>query len=304
MTEIGVNLPWFGGAYGHDLGRNMAYPDWPVWYDPAKVDDLLELLRSFGIRLVRIWLFEEGEGIGGDDLFLRNLRDLVERFKAAGIRIYWTLLDANAARGKRDRITARILMDADAARQFCSEALAVVAPVISEVAWGVDLCNEPEAVCGRRWRKVEPSLSALREGVSELMPGVKLSIGSAQLKYPERLNLDLDFYDFHIYAPVSEALVCPPRLALSPLKPAVLGEIGCVIPEADRGSEQAWRQSQACLAESIGRLSGLGYEAVFLWYLNDPAAADAMSLVYRNEVGPAMRRVGPLARGWPPGQPV
>src|SRR5437762_3500669 len=179
--EIGVNLPWFGGAYGHDLGRNQAYSDWPVWYDPVKVSELLGFVRSFGIRLVRIWLFEEGEGIEAGEPFLRNLRDLVERIQAAGLRVYWTLLDANAARGEWDRVTRRILTEPEAALRFVSGALAAAAPIIGEVAWAIDLCNEPEAVAGKRWMKVEPSLAILRDGARSLLPSSPISIGSGFL---------------------------------------------------------------------------------------------------------------------------
>jgi hypothetical protein len=69
----------------------------------------------------------------------------------------------------------------------------------------------------------------------------------------------------------------------------VLGEIGCVIPEEDRGPEQMWNQSQSCLVSSIERVRELGFEAMFLWYVNDPEAADATGLVFRGQTGAALR---------------
>jgi len=308
--EIGVNLPWFGGAYGHDLGTNQAYPDWPVWYDSGKVSALLEFIRSFGIWLVRIWLFEDGEGIdsqlNADNLFLTNLSDLVDRIRSAGIRVYWTLLNANGARGKWDRITARILTEPEQAQEFVMRALSAVAPVIQDVAWAVDLCNEPEAIVagptggwtssGWKWPDLQPPLAVLRQGVASLLPGVRVSIGSGYHNQRnvaagiyDRPNLDLDFYDFHLYTPVTEAFACPARVEISPHKPIVLGEIGCVIPEEDRASEQMWNQSQSCLVSSIERVRELGFEAVFLWYVNDPEAADATGLVFRGQTGAVLR---------------
>ena len=84
--NIGVNLPWFDGAYCHDLGRNLAYPDYPVNFNKAQVEELLCVLSSFRIRYLQIWLFENREGIiydeegeinGVDSIFLQNIKELV-----------------------------------------------------------------------------------------------------------------------------------------------------------------------------------------------------------------------------------
>jgi hypothetical protein len=238
MTELGVNLPWFAGAYGHDLGPNRAYPDWPVWYDPAGVDAALDQVAALGVRLARVWLFEEGEGIDisgrmrVDDVFLRNLEDLASRLAARGVRVYWTLFDANSARGRWDRATAPVLTRADTAAEFSSEVLSAVAPLIRETAWAVDLCNEPEAIVagrsgngtdwGWRWQDLFPAMAVLRDEVRARAPGVPVSIGSG---YHNERNviegrydaLDLDFLDFHCYG---ETIPAPAG------RPVVLGEIG------------------------------------------------------------------------------
>src|SRR5689334_11372577 len=129
MTRVGLNVPWFGGAYGHDLGRNSAYPEWPVWYNSGGVEATLDRIESAGVQLVRIWLFEEGEGIvrgadmSVDELFLRNLEDLCGLLAAREFEVYWTLFDANSARGRWDRITAPILTHPDRAAAFCCRVL-------------------------------------------------------------------------------------------------------------------------------------------------------------------------------------
>jgi hypothetical protein len=317
---IGVNLPWFGGAYGHDLGRNQAYPDWPVWYDSGRVDEILGFLSTSGIRLVRIWLFEEGEGLEQelrvDDLFLGNLGDLARRIRSAGMQVYWTLFDANATRRQFDRITASILTEPAAAEEFTSHALSAIAPIIQDVAWAIDLCNEPEAI--GKWSKVGAPLRILREGVANFLPGARVSLGSGHRNHHHirRLDLSLDFFDLHYY--VEQALACPRAERFE--TPVVLGEFGCLVNEQDRSSEQAWATAQARLAESLAELPGLGYEAAFLWYLNTPESEDATALVFRGQVGAALgsiqkrsaginRHVGVSSEGWriqweavPPGQ--
>jgi hypothetical protein len=296
MTEIGVNLPWFGGAYGHDLGRNQAYPDWPIWYEHDQVEEMLGFLATFGIGLARIWLFEEGEGlkygpqVNVDDLFLHNLQDLVNRIRANGIKVYWTLFDANAALRRYSPLTARILTNSGAASQFTSQALSVVAPIIEDVTWAVDLCNEPEAIVGGKlgtWSEIERSLGAIREGAATLLPGTRFSIGSRFKKGAhEKMTLDLDFLDFHHYH-LEQTSAYPNAQRFS--KPVVLGELGCAIKESDRDSEEVWRETQERLARSLDPLTSLGYEAAFLWFLNAPDKPDAASLVFRRQIGAALQ---------------
>ena len=162
------------------------------------------------------------------------------------------------------------------------------APIIGEVAWAIDLCNEPEAVAGKRWIKVEPSLAILRDGARSLLPSSPISIGSSPRSgMHDRLALDLDFRDYHVYAPLGEPAECPPT-------PAVLGELGCTIPERDRGSREVWRVAQEHLAALLNQISPFGYEAAFLWYLTDLDAADAMSLVYRGEAAGLLQTSFPL----------
>jgi hypothetical protein len=74
---------------------------------------MLETLTKFEIRLVRIWLFENGEGILHDEhglpmdvepKFEANLRTLIELLRRHQIRAYWTLLDANSVRRRADAV--------------------------------------------------------------------------------------------------------------------------------------------------------------------------------------------------------
>jgi hypothetical protein len=263
MTRIGLNVPWFGGAYGHDLGRNRAYPDWPVWYDAGGVEGTLDRIRAAGVQLLRIWLFEEGEGIAGDgamradDMFLRNLAHLSGLLSGRGFEVYWTLFDANSARGKWDRITAPILTSAETAAEFCSGILAGVAPIVGGTAWAIDLCNEPEAIVagrsgngtdwGWRWKDVYPSLGILRDAVRALLPGIPVSVGSGYHNGENVLagrydGLGLDFLDYHSY---TETPPAPPGKAVT------LGEIGCapgMVP-ADLGYHAAFAWDYAALPD-------------------------------------------------------
>lgn len=85
---FGVNLPWFDGQFGHDLGPEPQHPEWKVWYNDPKVSGYFADINKIGFGVVRIWLMERAEGLqvdkdgiitGLNGRFLNNLDDLVRR---------------------------------------------------------------------------------------------------------------------------------------------------------------------------------------------------------------------------------
>ena len=314
--RIGLNVPWLGGAYGHDLGRNRAHPDWPVWYNCTELNQILDLVQAFGIRLLRIWLFENGEGlqenaqIGGvDELFLRNLDELVGNLGQRGLEVYWTLLDANSVLPQWDSVTLSILTGA-ATETFCEHALAVVLPIIRPVTWAIDLCNEPEGIiagrCGNRtrsglgWSEVRPALRLLRNCIAAHTPGIRVSVSSGWQIHEHvarglyhRQGFEPDFFDFHLY---TEDGAVPAGLALKLSRPVVLGELGGILEDRERSSRSAWNKAQEATARSLDALTGTRYEAAFLWFLSAPGEPDASALVYAGEPGLALLRLQELVQ--------
>jgi hypothetical protein len=188
---VGANMPWIGDAYGHDLGRNQAHPDWPVEFDPDRLSKLFAVLREFGVRHVRLWLFEDAEGLlctgeglvdGLDQAFLDNLRVVALLAEQHDMRIYWTLLDANSLRRRPDMITRRILSQDDAASVFFDKAVAPISrslrpppgPSISATSRrpssGAILATRPvSAFDGGTWRRgstCSPTVFAASSGSS------------------------------------------------------------------------------------------------------------------------------------------
>jgi hypothetical protein len=93
---FGVNVGWFEGEYGHDLGPALRSNDGP-WYDPLMVSLYLRDIKNVGFQVVRFWLMEGAEGwivdndgilIGLHNTFLRNLDDLVRRAGNEGLLLY------------------------------------------------------------------------------------------------------------------------------------------------------------------------------------------------------------------------
>ncbi len=312
LPVIGVNIPWFNQGYGHDLGWNQAYPGWPTFFDVEQARRLLTLLSDLGIRLLRIWLFEDGEGlmyeqcgalVGIDAAFRHNLADLVELLDAFGFRVYWTLLDANSVKRRNDRITSSILRDVKQTERFCGELVREVFPIIRESAWAVDLCNEPEALVagdhgnktglGFDWWEIRPALEVLRKEVAAGLQGVPISVGSGYQEHRAVTSpiygyssFGLDFLDFHTHG--SDGLVVhADGLALN--QAAVLGELGVGVPLEVNHSRETWILGQERLMTSLLHVASHGYQAAFLWYVSDLGQYDAAGLVYLNEPGLVLR---------------
>ena len=60
IPVLGVNLPWFLGGYGHDLGRNESFPHWPDTFRPNEVAQLLAALKQHSTALGDFTLLRRG----------------------------------------------------------------------------------------------------------------------------------------------------------------------------------------------------------------------------------------------------
>jgi hypothetical protein len=154
-TLFGVNVPYLGGEYGHDLAENPRFPTWPCRFDPMLAYGPLIEARRLGFRAVRMWLCENAEGIRVDDSgavvgtserLLESVKVIQEGAHLHGLYLYWTLLDGNAWPREGDPITRSILSDADQAARFAEKVVAPLAAVFDpELTIGVDVVNEPES---------------------------------------------------------------------------------------------------------------------------------------------------------------
>jgi hypothetical protein len=311
-TIIGVNVPWFGGGYGHDLGRNSSYPDWPVCFDSRRVSELFQQLKTLGIGHVRYWLFEDGEGlicnnegcvIGLDALFVNNLLALIDLAREHEIQIYWVLLDANSVLRRPDMVTRQILRSTYHADSFWRSAIAVILGEISKVAWAIDLCNEPEAVVagtlgngiglGFDWVDVAPSLNFLADSIRITDPRIALAVGSGFQNHRCHLignyhQLRLDAFDFHFH---SHDKPIAPAESISQKHPVILGELGWPIPLEWPEDRSTWLRGQESLTRRLYEAVSQRMTAVFLWASDYLGCMDCHNLIYQHEIGSALHAV-------------
>jgi hypothetical protein len=309
---VGVNLPWFGGAYGHDIGRSPANPSYPVTYDSADVENTLARLSKFDISLVRVWLFENGEGIcsneegeivGIDPLFLHNIEDLARTFAVVGMRAYWTLLDANSVHRNHDSLTRSILVNPTITEQFIRLCMLPVLERIAGVTWGVDLCNEPEALVyearlnGDKWEgtwsQVMSGLGRMLDALNDAWPSIPVGVGSGYFEGTEwkellgrRLGKRLQIVDYHSHQSGSRITLNDPRYA--PDQWLVMGELGVGGGDNDVTRED-WLQSQENVARKLQTLRNSSFKAVFIWHLSTTSSSQSSSLFFREEPSHALR---------------
>jgi hypothetical protein len=307
--EWGINIPWW---YCHDLGPNHIYPHWPVLFSDALVESTFAFLKTINISLVRFWLFEGGEGLAFDsngkiiqvdEVFLTNLRTFTSIAQKHRIRVLYTLLDANSVYRNGDFLTESILCNGGNTLAFCEKVLPTVLEIIKPTAWGVDICNEPEAVIagptgnydskGYTWSRITGNLSKIIQAVRSLDATLRVTVGSG---FQEERNvmagyyhndlLGLDFIDYHSHR--TDGFVPQAELisARNGNLPVVIGELSaCELCPQDC-DRQHWMDNQAILSQRLHHLLDEPYLAVFLWRLDphDQRNSTAFdTLVYNGE---------------------
>ncbi len=304
---LGVNVPYFFGSYAHDLAPNPRFPDWPSDFDAMRVSGPLVEARALGFEAVRVWLAEGGEGIlldaGGRVVGVHPALDeaitvLEEAARHAGVRIYWGLLDANAAHRDDDAITRSILEDAEQGARFAERFVAKIARRLDpEVAVGLELLSEPETVtedCADAraehahahpsiaWETLGGFLARAKEAVSAEASGLVVTAGTQPIFLPKLFasGASLDAIDVHVYHE-NGGLPSRADLARYASDPRVLkrtfplfaGE--CGIPK-ERGPKEP-----DALINFLFNADRLDYHAAFLWKLEGDLVEHAPKAIRR-----------------------
>ncbi len=302
---LGVNVPYFFGAYAHDLSRNPRFADWPCDFDAMRVYGPLLEARALGLEAVRVWLCEGAEGLVLDarghltgvrpDL-LEAITILEEGARRAGVRIYWGLLDANSVHRDRDEITRSILEDADQAARFADlVARPIAAHLDPAVAVGLEILSEPETLTedcadarpadGQRsidWETIGRVLATARQAIHAARPELLVTAGTMPVFLPKlwSCGAGLEALDVHVYhadggLPSRTDLAeyaADPRI-LDPGFPVIGGE--CGIPK-DPGPVEP-----SSLLNYLTNADRCGYHAAFLWKLEGDLVEHAPKKIRR-----------------------
>jgi len=284
---LGVNLPYFYGSYGHDLAPSARWPEWPCDFDLLKSYRPLLEAKELGLDAVRIWLCEGAEGLlvdtrgevtGVHARLLEAIRLLDEGARVAGVRIYWSLLDANAASRDGDTITRSILADGDQAARFAER---VVAPIVrtidARVAVALEIVNEPEVVTddckdvraesvpSLAWQDVGRAIGLASRAARAERSDLLVTAGSGHAFLPKLWATDagLTAIDVHVYhsdggLPTRADLVRYVGSPSASALPIFAGECGVPKPCASPAT---------VMRNYVINADTSGYDAAFLWKL-------------------------------------
>ncbi|MBK8168959.1 MAG: hypothetical protein IPK60_01290 [Sandaracinaceae bacterium] len=308
---LGANLPYFFGSYAHDLATNARFADWPCDFrDAAAYGPLLET-RALGLEAVRIWLCEGAEGVeidkqgrvtGVQRILLDRIKQLEEGALVAGVRIYFTLLDANSALRDNDEITYSIFADADQAKRFAEHVAAPIAKILDpRVTIGLEIANEPETLttdCPDEpntskspplsWEAMGRTIAFARGAAMAERADLLVTAGTTHVFLPKlwQSGAELSAVDIHFYhagggLPSRQDLatyVGDPRILELPL---IAGE--CGIPKVP-GPDEPFS-----LLNFIFSADRNDYQAAFLWKLEGDLINSSYKPRPPTELGLALR---------------
>ncbi|MDQ3033999.1 MAG: hypothetical protein M3Y87_16410 [Myxococcota bacterium] len=311
---LGVNLPYFYGSYGHDLAPSARHPDWPCDFHLMRAYRPLLEAKQLGFEAVRVWLCEGGEGLlvdgdgrieGPHPRLLESIRLLEEGARVAGVRIYWGLLDANAAARDGDPITRSILEDAAQAARFAEKVAAPIARALDPgVLVGLEIVNEPEIVTEScrdaredqsapsiGWDVLGASIAQARAAVLAEKGDLLVTAGTGHVFLPDlwRSGAGLTAIDIHMYHPHGglpsrsdlATYVGDPAIARDAI-PLIAGECGVAKQEDD---------DPLALRNYLYNADVEGYAAAFLWKLEGDLVDTASAARGLTPVAKEVRRV-------------
>jgi len=276
----GMNVPWFNGRYCNDLATNPYHKEWGYGFDKQQVSAVLEDVAALGFEGVRIWLWENAEGLVLDENyhvtglrkeFMDNFDFLQDKIASLGLKAYWTLFDGNAITYTGDKAFAALVSSPAARQAFFENALVpLLQPIRQDVCYAIDLVNEPEACLSVRdnkspvfaWPQVHQFMEECIAVIRVHSNALKISCGSGWHGPRFIINgkyegLDLDLNDFHYYGSVDNLYDSD---FVSPILPCVLGEWN---PAAREDDESATLNDAFA---GMGELQQRGYRAVWFWH--------------------------------------
>lgn len=252
--DIGYNEDWFGNDYLFSMIKT---------FDINYVNKVFGDIKAAGGDIVRIYLFQVRQGLilnqyapqtaGIEPVMMANIESVMNSARAHGLKVYWTLMDANAMPpapqselrdyyynmlhnkfGEQDAFNNNVL----------TPLLNLLSPYRDNI-YGIDLANEVNAAIKhgywgffdqfsgpRRWMK------STRDFIKSRAPWVRVTVtamGPADIVSGLFDDIGLDFYDVHIYNDKGEIpydyQIC--NLVQKKGIPIIVGEFGQLSKNVD-----------------------------------------------------------------------
>jgi hypothetical protein len=283
----GANLAWLDGNYSDYLGIDPHEASWGLHYNSASMNAHFADMHNMGIKVVRIWLFQDDQGCNLDSngyvtsvtsTFWTNLDNTVQLAKNNGIALYLTLNN-----GRADFQENSAMLNA-----FINNALI---PLVNRYkgnsgVWAIDAMNEIDGTVagntgnytttGSTWAQAEAYMQTVAAAIHTADPTRLVSTSSGWHSWSNISNfkgLGLDFYDFHVYA--DDGYV-PAVSTLGVDKPVYMGESG-------QGTD-AWNDTLQNTAENnfLYNTDNGDYAGLGIWDYDYAGANDIYQMLETN----------------------
>lgn len=319
---VGINLGWYENNYGYDLGysefsnswlwiypynapimQNLSVPNKPagqpyLLQHPEAVEQYFT--KVGGVDIVRLWLFEQLEGLvfetdGSNNIskidqqFINNLVTILDSANNHNIKVYLTLLNSwdtleSAPSGidpsrlgkfqellsARKQIILKIIQNPS---DFCSK---VVGPLLQAIQnkpaiFAIDIINEPDGMIDASLitpQQLKDFVEAVTQAIKPY--GIKVSVGCLRKSTATALSsTSIDFSDIHGYNDPSTlnniAQLDPYNLSDFSGKSCILGECGYDVKTNPYDPNQETSMLQSFLQKS----NALGYAGALGWRYQD-----------------------------------
>ncbi len=252
----GVNLPWMknsGSDYSHDIGPNH-YNGYGYNYVGSDVDAYYADIKNMHANVVRVWLFEDMQGLtfdgngyisGIDPTFLNNLSDMVQRANNHGLALELTLLNSNvgAQVGHYPHdgggAIRNVLTDSSAQSAYLNNVVKVLARRFNGNygVYGYDLMNEANyAVSGGTcsWAQMHSFVYNAAGAIHSVNGGTQVTCSTDDANslvngnfYNRFGGTGLNYYDYHSYTDTPNLFSLGGGTPYSSIdRPIVLAEYG------------------------------------------------------------------------------
>ncbi|KAJ7088946.1 glycoside hydrolase superfamily [Mycena epipterygia] len=277
----GINQPWGNNQYGHWLSSSIQ--GYTAVYSSSDMAATFAAAKDIGAEWVRIWLFEDGQGLVVDSNgyvtglksdFETNFNDVLSHAAANGIKVYPTFF--NYAPDTTDFPIANFFTDSNAQNALLNN---LIKPFIktygsnSNIA-AFQLYNELNGIANpyfsgyvinqavaKAWvtsttAAIKSVNSAAKVSVSQIyINDAYHAVGVSNVDY---IGTGVDFYDIHIYS--DNGAEIPAASAFNLDKPVYLGEFGENTGEGDQ------HQNDVIYNFFVAAKAG-GWAGAFYWNL-------------------------------------
>lgn len=315
---VGINLGWFETSYGYDLGRSefSSIPLWtyphtsPITLDLSKPNILPDVpyltqnpgaveqyfVKINGLDIVRLWLFEQLEGLvftkdgynnlsSLDQTFINNLTSVLDSANNHNVKVYLTLLNSWDTKestpsgldpsrvGKyqelflaMQQIIIKIIQNPS---DFCTKILVPLLNVIKDkpAVFAIDIMNEPESMTEGNMISPQQLRSFVDAVAQTINPyGIKVSVGDMRKNMATTLSsTTISFSDIHAYnnpgVPNSPAQLDPYNSSDFSGKSCILGECGY----HPNSNPYDINQEVTILQNFLQSSNALGYAGALAW---------------------------------------